>query len=162
MRSEGESKRGQPRNSDFLIRRAGSNDLEAMVRLLGELFAIETRFRVAPEKQRRGLKMLLGSAAAGVWVVERHGRVVGMVTLQLLVSTAEGGLSGLLEDLIVTSVHRRKGLGRELQETAVRWARSQGATRVQLLADGRNVPGVIFYRKQNWFQTNMIALCRSI
>lgn len=149
-------------HSTFLIRRAGANDLEAMVRLLGELFAIETGFRVAPEKQRRGLRALLGSDAAGVWVVEYHGRVVGMVTLQLLVSTAEGGLSGLLEDLIVTSVHRRKGLGRELQETAVRWARAQGATRVQLLADGRNVRGVIFYRKQNWFQTNMIALCRSV
>jgi hypothetical protein len=44
----------------------------------------------------------------------------------------------------------------------VKWSRDQGATRIQLLADGRNVPAIIFYRKQDWKQTNMIALRRAI
>jgi GNAT superfamily N-acetyltransferase len=45
-----------------------------------------------------------------------------------------------------------------LLHAAVDWAREQGATRIQLLADSRNVPALIFYRKQGWKQTNMIAL----
>ena len=144
------------------IRRAGSNDLKDMVRLLRELFAIETQFSADPEKQRRGLQQLLESSSAEVWVAERNGRIFGMITVQLLISTAEGGASGLLEDLIVTSAHRRKGLGRALVEAAVRWARGQGATRVQLLADGHNVPAIIFYRKLDWKQTNMVALRRMV
>jgi ribosomal protein S18 acetylase RimI-like enzyme len=144
------------------IRPAGSDDLPAMTRLLQELFTIETDFGVDSGKQRAGLQMLLDSPKAGLWVAERRGRVIGMVTLQLVVSTAEGGLSGLLEDLVVTSVCRRRGVGKALLNAAVKWAREQGATRVQLLADGRNVPAIIFYRKQDWKQTNMIALRRSV
>ena len=143
--------------SEFWIRRASFGDLPAMTRLLQELFAIETEFAVDTEKQRCGLQMLLESEQAGVWVAERHGRIVGMVTVQLVISTAEGRLSGLLEDLIVFSAYRRRGLG-----AAVKWARERGATRMQLLSDGRNVPALIFYRKQDWRQTNMIALRRSL
>jgi len=142
----------------FWIRTACSDDLPAMTRLLQDLFAVETEFEVDIEKQRCGLRMLLDSPLAELWVAERHGRVVGMVTVQLVVSTAEGGLSGLLEDLIVSSVYRRRGLGKALLNAAVNWSREQGATRIQLLADSRNVPALIFYRKQGWKQTNMIAL----
>ena len=85
----------------FWIRTAGYDDLPAMTRLLQELFAVETEFAVDTEKQRCGLRMLFDSSSAGVWVAERHGRIVGMVTVQLVISTAEGGLSGLLEDMIV-------------------------------------------------------------
>ena len=146
----------------FWIRPASSGDLSTMTRLLQELFTIETEFEVDTEKQRYGLEMLLDSSSAEVWVAERYGRVVGMVTVQLVVSTAEGGLSGLLEDLVVSSAYRRRGLGKALLSTAMKWAREQGATRIQLLADGRNVPAIIFYRKQDWKQTNMIALRRSL
>lgn len=146
----------------FLIRPAGADDLPAMTRLLHELFAVETEFAMDTEKQRCGLHMLLDSEQAGIWVAERRGRIVGMVTVQLVVSTAEGGFSGLLEDLVVASAYRRRGLGRALLNAAVTWSREQGATRIQLLADGRNVPALIFYRKQDWKQTNMIALRRSL
>jgi ribosomal protein S18 acetylase RimI-like enzyme len=146
----------------FWIRPAGSGDLPAMTRLLQELFSIETEFAVDTEKQRTGLQMLLDSARTGIWVAERRGRVVGMVTVQLVVSTAEGGLSGLLEDLVVSSAYRRRGLGKALLSAAVKWSREQGAMRIQLLADGRNVPALIFYRKQDWKQTNMIALRRPL
>ncbi|MGE4488055.1 MAG: GNAT family N-acetyltransferase [Kiritimatiellales bacterium] len=146
----------------FWIRPASAADLPAMVRLLQELFSIETEFTVDAEKQKCGLQLLLDSSKAGIWVAERRGRLVGMVTVQLMVSTAEGGYSGLLEDLVVSSAYRRRGLGRALLNAAVKWAREQGATRIQLLADARNVPAIIFYRKLDWRQTNMIALRRSI
>jgi ribosomal protein S18 acetylase RimI-like enzyme len=133
-----------------------------MTRLLQELFTVETEFNVDTEKQRSGLQMLLDSAQAGVWVADRYGRIVGMVTVQLVISTAEGRLSGLLEDLVVSSAYRHRGLGKALLNAAVKWAREQGATRMQLLADGRNVPALIFYRKQDWKQTNMIALRRPL
>lgn len=144
--------------SAFWIRSAGADDLSAMTRLLQELFAVETEFEVDTAKQRCGLQMLLESSAASIWVAERNGRVVGMITVQLAISTAEGRFSGLIEDLVVSSAYRRRGLGKALLKAAVKWAHERGATRVQLLADGRNVPALIFYRKQGWKQTNMIAL----
>lgn len=142
----------------FWIRPASREDVRAMTRLLQELFAVETEFEFDEEKQRCGLQMLLDSPNAGLWVADRRGRVVGMVTMQLMVSTAEGALSGWMEDLVVSSAYRRRGLGKALMNSAVNWAHEQGASRVQLLADSRNVPALIFYRKLEWLQTNMIAL----
>ncbi len=146
----------------YWVRPATHEDIRSMAQLLEELFAVETRFTVDVQKQCCGLEMLLDSSQAGIWVAERSGRVVGMVSMQLTVSSAEGALSGWLEDLVVSSAFRRRGLGKALLKSAVSWARRRGVTRIQLLADGRNVPALIFYRKQEWLQTNMIALCQPV
>jgi GNAT superfamily N-acetyltransferase len=133
-----------------------------MVGLLGALFAIEADFTPAPERQRRGLSRLLEAPArCGVLVAEVEGRVLGMITIQLLVSTAEGGDSGLVEDLVVDAAHRGAGLGRRLLDAAVEWARARGAARVQLLADRENAPALGFYDRLGWRRTQLVALRRT-
>ncbi len=145
----------------YWIRPATHEDVRSMTQLLEELFAVETEFSVDVQKQRCGLGMLIDSPQAKVWVAEHRGRIVGMVAVQLVVSTAEGGFSGWLEDLVVSSVFRHRGLGKALMKSAITWAKEQGASRIQLLADSRNVQALLFYRKQEWRQTNMIALRRA-
>src|SRR5512141_824012 len=116
------------------IRPAAPADLEALVRLLSVLFSIEADFRPDAERQRRGLaRMLEDPERRLVLVAEEDGAVVGMVTVQLVVSTAEGGDAGLLEDMIVDAAHRGRGVGRRLLAAAEAWARARGATRLQLL-----------------------------
>ncbi len=145
----------------FRIRPASQDDLSVMTRLLQELFSIESGLDADPDKQRCGLEMILNSSQALALVAEHQKRVIGMVTVQLIVSTAEGGVSALLEDLIVTASCRRRGAGRALLQEALLWSRGQGARRLQLLADGRNVPALIFYRRMGWCQTDFIALKRA-
>src|SRR5512147_48290 len=88
------------------IRSATPADLDALVRLLGVLFSIEADFRPDPERQRRGLQRMLEDPARRlVLVAEVDGAVVGMVTVQLVVSTAEGGDSGLVEDMVIDEAH---------------------------------------------------------
>ncbi len=142
------------------IRRATRRDVAALTGLLRELFMTETEFAYDEAKQERGLRLLLGAPSAGVWVAERGGMIVGMVTVQLVVSTAEGGLSGLLEDLVVSAECRNAGIGALLLETAVQWTRAKGATRIQLLADRTNAAAFRFYFRHTWELTRMIALRR--
>ncbi len=74
---------------DFAVRRARPEDLDTLVELLGVLFAIEADFLPDPERQRRGLALLLSDPrCACVLVAESVGVVLGMVTAQLVVSTA--------------------------------------------------------------------------
>ncbi len=72
--------------------------------------------------------------------------VVGMVTTQLVVSTAEGGPAALVEDMVVAPDHRMRGTGRWLLRAAEAWARERGATRLQLLADRDNDAGAAVLR----------------
>ncbi len=148
--------------SDVLtIRSATEADLDQLVRLLGVLFSIEADFRPDAERQRRGLALLLGAPSrAVVLVAERGSAVVGMVTAQLVVSTAEGGPSALVEDMVIDEQERRRGIGKILLGAAEAWAARHGANRLQLLADRENGRALRFYERLGWRLTQLVCLRR--
>ncbi len=143
------------------IRLARSSDLPTLVRLLGELFSIEADFTPDPAAQDRGLALMLADPQRrAVIVAEAAGSVIGMVTGQLLVSTAEGGLSVLVEDMVVDGRHRGHGVGRVLLHAIEQWAVERGATRLQLLADRENTPALAFYARAGWGSTQLVCMRR--
>ena len=143
------------------MRPARPADVDALVALLGDLFSIEADFHPDPERQRRGLALLLDDRArAIVLVAERGRRVVGMVTAQLVISTAEGAPSAWVEDLIVDAAERGRGAGRALLAELERCAAALGATRLQLLADRENAPALGFYARLGWAPTRLVCLRR--
>ena len=146
--------------TDLVLRHATAADLEPMVRLLADLFTIEKEFRVDTVRQRRGLAMLLGDPRAAVLVATRAGAVVGMATVQLVVSTSEGDLSGLVEDVVVDARERRHGVGRQILAACEEWARSRDATRLQLLTDRGNEPALRFYERTGWAPTRLVCMRR--
>lgn len=140
------------------IRPARPSDLDALVGLLQELFSIEDDFAPDAERQRRGLALLLeGSPDRQVFVAGPEGSAVGMATVQVLVSTAEGGPVGLVEDVVVAPEHRAQGLGRRLLAEVESWARARGLTRLQLLADRENTPALRFYEACRWTPTQLVC-----
>ncbi|BCS95970.1 hypothetical protein DSLASN_16020 [Desulfoluna limicola] len=139
------------------VRRATTDDVAALAGLLGALFKIETEFLIDHEKQTQGLMMLLESGASVIHCAEIKGVVVGMCSAQSLVSTAMGGLSALVEDLVVHEDHRRKGIGTLLLASIETWAREQGAMRLHLLADTQNKKAKKFYTKLRWGETRMVC-----
>jgi GNAT superfamily N-acetyltransferase len=139
------------------IRPARPEDLDALVALLAQLFAIEADFSADTGRQRRGLALLLASPRARVLVAERDGRVVGMVTAQLVVSTAEGAASAWIEDMVVDAAERGAGVGAHLLAGIGAWAAAEGATRLQLLADRENAPALRFYAREGWAPTQLVC-----
>jgi len=140
------------------IRPAQSADLDSLVSLLHTLFTIEEDFSFDDARQRRGLELMLANERGCVLVAEAEGRVVGMCTGQLLVSTAEGALSLLIEDVVVNELWRGRGVGRLLMAAISDWASAKKVSRLQLLADGNNKPALDFYRSQGWQTTALICL----
>ena len=141
-----------------VIRTARLEDLEHLVDLLRLLFAIEEDFTFDAGKQRLGLGRLLSHSGGCILVAEGAGRVIGMATGQLVISTAEGGPAVLIEDVVVDPGHRGQGVGRALMAALAAWAREQGATRMQLLADKHNAPALAFYDRIGWRTTGLICL----
>ncbi len=84
------------------IRPAVTSDIPQLVLLLEALFSIEADFLIDYDKQATGLDLLINSSKDCVWVAEVGGidQVVGMCSIQTMISTAEGGLVGVVEDLI--------------------------------------------------------------
>jgi GNAT superfamily N-acetyltransferase len=145
------------------IRRATLGDLGAMTALLAELFSMEPDFPIRPDLQARGLRLLLKTARAGTACIKvaadrDSGQVVGMATVQTVISTAEGAPSGWVEDVVVTASRRGGGIGSRLLAAITAWAQTHGVTRLQLLADRDNRPALKFYASRGWQGTRMTPL----
>jgi len=142
------------------VRTANLSDIPQLVELLKELFSIEADFDFDENKQVCGLKLLLNSEKDCILVaqLQSDNKVLGMCTIQTLISTAEGGAVGLLEDLIVAADFRHQGIASKLVAGAVDWAERQGLKRLQLLADKNNLSALNFYEKQGWQSTQLVCL----
>jgi ribosomal protein S18 acetylase RimI-like enzyme len=148
------------RYGQVLISKARREDIPAMTDLLGALFSIERDFQEDHRLQKEGLLLLLERAPEEgcVLVARFEGMVVGMCTVQTLISTAEGGRVGLLEDMVVAEPYRSRGIGRMLLAGIEEWSRQAGLRRLQLLADRNNITGLEFYRRNGWSGTQLICL----
>lgn len=141
------------------IRPAVEADLEAMTQLIGRLFALEPDFIFDPAKVRRGLLLLLArEESAALWVADRAGRVVGLCTAQIAISTAAGGPVAWVEDVVISPDLRGQGLGRRLLDSVAAWAKRRGLARLQLLADRENENALAFYRHLGWQNTRLQCL----
>lgn len=141
--------------AEINIRDAHSDDVGVMAGLLVELFLIEDDFSIDIEKQIHGLQLLLETDNCLVLVAEISGQVIGMISMQSLISTAMGERVGLIEDMIVSHEFRRIGIGRLLLNTIIENANSLGYGRIALGADKRNISAITFYQKFGFEMSNM-------
>jgi GNAT superfamily N-acetyltransferase len=121
---------------------------------------MESDFSPDREKQARGLELLLSDASSGsiILVADRGEEIIGMCSVQTLISTAEGGPVGMLEDLIVRKDHRGKGTGSRLLSEILAWCASKNISRVQLLRETDNESAQKFYEDHGLTGTNLVCM----
>jgi GNAT superfamily N-acetyltransferase len=137
------------------IEPATQDDIDALGGLLQQLFAIEADFHFDVTKTGRALQQLINDERACVLVARDNDKVIGMCTAQLVISTAEGAYSAWVEDVVVDKQQHGKGIGTQLLNAIGEWAKGEGATRLQLLADMENQPAQEFYRRSGWQQLQL-------
>lgn len=142
----------------MIISPAKQQDLEEMLLLLEQLFGIEADFSFNASRQKKGLELLLDSSNSVVMVAKDQHSIIAMGTAQLVISTAEGGPSLLVEDVVVKPSRQNQGIGSKLLQTLGDWGADRGARRMQLLADQKNSPALAFYHRGGWQQTQLICL----
>jgi ribosomal protein S18 acetylase RimI-like enzyme len=139
------------------IRLAKRDDIPDMVKLLHELFAIEDDFVFNEENQSCALELLLQNSQSVVLVAEIYNDVIGMITLQRVISTAMGGYVGVIEDVVVSKAYRGVGVGTKLLSALIAKADERGWKRLALGADLRNTKAIGFYQKYG-FSTSYMKL----
>ena len=157
----------QPRPMQF--RPARSTDIPTLCNLLEQLFTLETDFHPDHDKQAQALHLLIDKAntntdqpACLVWVAEQGGQVIGMCSVQVIISTAEGGEVGLVEDVIIDAAHCNQGIGQQMLHSLEAWSRARGLTRLQLLADNNNKSAIGFYERHGWSKTQLLAMRKNL
>jgi GNAT superfamily N-acetyltransferase len=138
---------------------ANESDIDDLVSLLSDLFSIEKDFHPDLPKQKKGLELIIKNHnTATVQIAKNNvGKVVGMVTAQLVISTAQGSASAWIEDMVVHSSYRGRGIGKVLLQRTIDWAKENGATRAQLLVDIENQEALGYYEHLKWESTQLQA-----
>jgi len=132
-------------------------DVPQLAGLLTVLFTQEEELVPDRTKQERALRLIIGQPELGRIYCAREGELVlGMVSLLFTISTAEGGRSAWLEDMVVHPYHRNRGLGRRLMRHALQGAETLGCTRVTLLTDGINSGAMRFYKRAGFQRSDMV------
>ncbi|MHC3994827.1 GNAT family N-acetyltransferase [Thiomicrolovo sp. ZZH C-3] len=137
------------------IEPATQEDLPHMAGLLGVLFAIEQDFEIDFDKQLSGITKLYAHEGTDLLVARHEGKVVGMLTMQRLISSAEGDFVGQIEDLVVLQEYRKMGVGSRLINKMRFMAQSYGYKRIQLAADIDNENALHFYTRRGFRRTNL-------
>ena len=140
---------------DLRIEPATLDDLPELTDLLRDLFQQEADFQPDPEKQMRGLRLILEQPARGrIFVLRNERMIIGMINLLITISTAEGGFVLVLEDLVVHREHRGSGDGSRLLEHAIGFAREKNFLRITLLTDNPEEMRK-FYLKHGFVESDM-------
>jgi len=137
------------------IEKATEQDLPHMAKLLGALFAIEKDFEIDFDKQLSGITKLYLHEGTDLLIAKHEGAVVGMVTMQRLISSAEGDYVGQIEDLVVREDYRKMGVGSRLINKMRFMAQEYGYKRIQLAADIDNDNALQFYTRRGFRRTNL-------
>ncbi len=98
--------------------------VEAFARLIPQLSSSN------PPPDREALEEIVGSDASVLLVARVDGRIVGSLTLALF--RIPTGLRAWIEDVVVDTAARGRGVGEALNRVAVETAAARGATTVDL------------------------------
>jgi GNAT superfamily N-acetyltransferase len=146
-----------------VINIATNSDISDLCDLLFLLFSKEDEFVPNKSVQEQGLKIIIENPSIGhVLVAKENDKTIGMITILYTVSTALGGMVGLLEDMIVHPEYIGRGVGSQLMDYSLEFAKKQNLKRLTLLTDKSNTNAHIFYKKHNFIKSSMVPFRKII
>ena len=126
-------------NASITIRAATEKDSATFARLLGQL-----GYPVSAANVARRVERLAGLPSEKVLVAERHGQVIGVISVHMTVLLHAADL-GRITALVVDQTARRQGIGTKLMKAAERWAWSQNCSGIELTSGDQRGGAHRFY-----------------
>lgn len=140
------------------IRLATEKDIPRIVELYNELTIATTRaeqvLNPTAEDYRRVFREICADPRHELFIAEDGGKVVGTVILIIVLNLSHSATPwALVENLVVTGAHRRRGTGKMLLEHVIARAREKGCHRIELCSDKRRENAHRLYRSASFEQS---------
>jgi len=145
------------------IRVATSEDVRVLT-TLARAFYDEDGFATTDAELVRNFEVLLAADYAYLVLATHHDRPVAFA-LSTSAFTLESGVVVELQDLYVVPAARARGVGSRLIEDAARWARTQGATLLEVVIapNGQDVTHLDdYYRRRGFVDEGRRLLSRRL
>ena len=134
--------------TDILIREAKESDLLTIEKLTLELIeAMGNTEGIDIKLTAKNCRNLLSEVNSHILVAEIEEMVAGFVNFTTRKTILHRGLSGLIDEFIVTKSYHGKGIGRQLLSIAIEKSRQLGCCEVEVSTEKTNIKAREFYRQ---------------
>jgi GNAT superfamily N-acetyltransferase len=121
--------------NDLVIRKAEDRDLEDLLSILAQLGSTSP-LDSALDNVQRAWHQIQSQPDRALLVAEVRGRVVGTIDCSLTPNLTHDARSYItIENFVVDSAHRRRGVGTALLNAVIEQARRTGCYKIQLQSD---------------------------
>lgn len=138
--------------SNLEIRRADESDIPVLL-VLAEEFMSEVE--VTREKRMEILQEALRDPDYELVIAELNRETVGFVDQWIIHDFAHGAKLSYIQNLYITSKHRRKGIGSRLLEEIIRSAEKKGVLEIHVVTEFENKPAINLYRKHGFVEESL-------
>ena len=133
------------------IRLATEKDIPRILELYHELTIaitkVERNSTASPDDYRNVFAEICADPRHELLVAEHQGEVVGTVVLLIVPNLSHSATPwALVENVIVSQRHRRRGIGKQLMKYCIARARDSGCHRIELCSDKRRKEAHKLYR----------------
>jgi len=133
---------------DIIIRKANKSDLPIIIELMKELIeAMDDVEGFDIDIVSENCHSLLNDVNSNIMVAEIDGHTVGVVKYSARRTFLHSGLSGLIDELVVTKDYRGKGIGKQLIFAVIERCEQLGCCEVELTTEYTNTNAIEFYKK---------------
>lgn len=145
----------------MLIRLATEKDRVGVLELFDELRNITEKkpIVISQEHRRRCEKFfdeVIKRKDTHIFVAEKKGKLLGMITFYLLPNIKHGWLRGHIEDMMVTQSVRGKGIGSQLLSYVKQYCKDNNIKVIKLDSDRKLILAHEFYKKNGGKQTELM------
>lgn len=139
------------------IREATESDLGTIDKLAKELIqSVENREGITDDVVSKNCRTLLDTPNSYILLAEINGKGVGFISITIRKTIIHSGLSGLVDEFIVSKDHRGKGLGKELIDAAVGKCRKLGCCEVEVGTEFANNNAREFYKRYGFKERGVL------
>lgn len=126
--------------NNILIRRAIKSDIATVSRLATELIdSVKNSGDIAEDVLSENSRNALTNPNSYILLAEREGKVIGFISFMIRKTIIHSGLCGLIDELVVSKRHRRKGVGKELIDAAIEECKKLRCCEVEVSTEFTNV-----------------------
>lgn len=142
----------------MIIRKIKKEDLEGTYNLLNELYKNKIKYDIYSKKFKESLE----DDKSYSIVAEENNRIIGVLNSRLIDRLVKSKDILYIDDLIVDKDYRSNGVGKQLLQNAIKYAREKDCQTVELKSYIENVDAHRFYenngleKKHYDFKLNLI------
>ncbi|MFX0137948.1 MAG: GNAT family N-acetyltransferase [Candidatus Hodarchaeota archaeon] len=134
--------------NNIIIRNALEKDLPFVENLINELIAsLDDKEGIKKDSAIKNFKKILKDSNSNFLIAEIDKRVVGFINFITRKTLLHSGLSGLIDELIVSQEYQNKGIGQYLIQKAIEECKKLGCYEMEVSTEFENKKAIGFYKK---------------